>query len=612
MKKRIVAILCFALFWLVVFIIARLFFILTHTGEAAQYPLSSMAATFLHGLKLDISATGYILAIPVLLLILTVFFTGKWYGDFMKWYTYIIVVISSIIIVTDTLLYKYWGFRMDHTVFFYLKTPKEAMASATALQTTAVVMIIIAISAVFILLYRKLVYKLFFNFSPVKLKIPATLFLTLCFASLLIPVRGGVGIAPINAGTVYFSKHKLINHTAVNVVWNVGDSFFNGKPTKNPYVFFDHKKAVMLTDSLTKRPAGSVVKVINQPRPNIIILVLESFGSALIGPLGGDSLTTPNLNRYCNEGLLFTDFYASGNRTDKAMPAILNGYPAQPAQSVMKEPKKTQSLPGIVKKLSSEGYKTSFWYGGEINFANFNSFIINNGFHEVVTMDNFDPRFYNSKWGVHDHIFLNTLSDSMRNIREPFFKVVLTLSSHEPFDVPMEPVFEGNDDLTRFRNSVFYSDTAVGAFIEKARESEWWDNTLMIIIADHCRRNSDDVLVYSEDMFRIPMLWLGGALDTADVRIEKKGSQTDIALTLLNQLEINADFPFAKDLLSENSPSFAFYTFNDGFAFITDSSKYIYDNKLNNAVLSEGKDPETAAGFGKAYLQVLYEDFLGR
>jgi phosphoglycerol transferase MdoB-like AlkP superfamily enzyme len=227
-------------------------------------------------------------------------------------------------------------------------------------------------------------------------------------------------------------------------------------------------------------------------------------------------------------------------------------------------------------------------------------------------MDNFNPSDYNSKWGVHDHVFMKTLQDSMTNIKEPFFRVALTLSSHEPFEVPMDPVFQGKDDLTKFKNSVYYADKAVGSFIEWAKTTSWWKNTLVILVADHCRRNSINDLVYSPEIFRIPMLWLGGALDARGVRIEKLGSQVDITPTLLHQLDLNGEFPFAKDLLSAGSRSFAFYTFNEGFAFITDSSSVIYDQKLRGPVVKKGSDPDYAEKLGKAYLQVLFDDYLKR
>jgi phosphoglycerol transferase MdoB-like AlkP superfamily enzyme len=611
MKKRLLSLLAYILFWLVFFIFARLFFIATHFREAFQFSAGTLAATFLHGIKLDISSTSYILIFPMLLMIPGLYFNGDWFRRFLKWYTYLIILLSSVIVVADTLLYKYWGFRMDYTALQYLNTPKEAVASVTFLQILMVAFTVIMISLISIVLYNKLISRLFGGFERVRFWLPAMLLFMILFGSLIIPIRGGVGIAPINAGSVYFSDDMFINHTAINVTWNVGSSVFNKKPTSNPYQYGDLDEAKKLVDTLTVK-SGNVVKVLNSSRPNILFLVLESFGSALIGPLGGDSLTTPCLNKLVSEGVLFTNFYSSGNRTDKAMPAILNGYPAQPAVSIMKEPKKTQTLPGIVKTMNGLGYESEFWYGGEINFANFNSFVINSGFHQIITMDNFSSKYYNSKWGVHDHILIEALIDSMKTVREPFIDVVLTLSSHEPFEVPMEPVFEGNDDLTKFRNSVYYTDKTIGSFIDWAKTTDWWKNTLIILLGDHYRRNSIDVLAYSEVIFSIPMLWLGGALAVQNIKVDKYGTQVDIPLTVLHQLDLDDNYPFAKDLLSPDSKSFAFYTFNEGFAFITDSSKYFYDHKLREPVAEEGTDPESAGIMGKAYLQVLYDDFLKR
>jgi phosphoglycerol transferase MdoB-like AlkP superfamily enzyme len=200
----------------------------------------------------------------------------------------------------------------------------------------------------------------------------------------------------------------------------------------------------------------------------------------------------------------------------------------------------------------------------------------------------------------------------MERVSEPFLNVVLTLSSHEPFEIPMTPVFEGNDVVTKFRNSIYYTDKALGAFLDWASKKEWWDNTLVILLADHYRRHSSEVQAYTEDIFKIPMLWLGGAVSVRGMKVKKFGSQVDLPLTLLHQLGLDGDYPFGKDMFSEQSGSFSFYTFNEGFGFITDSSKYIYDHKLGRPVLEEGRDPEWAGRLGKAYLQVLFDDYLKR
>ncbi len=611
MKKRLTGLGFYALFWLIVFFAGRLFFILTKYKESFQFSISDLLATFSNGLQLDISAAAYVMAIPLLASIPGIWFNGDWYRRSLKWYTYFFIVASSLIVAGDTILYKYWGFRMDSTALLYLKTPGEAAASVTPLQMTFFILSVAVLSFLFILLYRRFIDRLFHGFDRIRRRIPAALLLLVLTGSLIIPVRGGFGLAPINAGTVYFSNDLFLNHTAINVVWNAGSSLFNQNPTENPYNFMDIAEAENIAGSLTAKN-GAPLKVLNNPEPNILFIILESFGNSLVGSLGGDPLTTPRLNSYSGDGILFTNFYASGNRTDKALPAILNGYPAQPATSIIKEPRKTQSLAGIVGILNDQGYKSSFWYGGDINFANFNSFLIASGFQSIITMDNFDPVNYNSKWGVHDHLLFESLKDSMKTVSEPFFSVILTLSSHEPFEVPMDPVFEGRDDLTKFRNSVYYADQAVGSFLDWAKETDWWKNTLVVLVADHCRRNSADDLVYSQEIFRIPMLWLGGALDTAGLRVEKFGSQVDIPETLLNQLGIAGDFSFGKDLLSEQSNSFAFYTFNEGFGFITDSSALIYDHKAGKSVVNEGAEPSFAEKTGKSYLQVLYNDYLKR
>jgi phosphoglycerol transferase MdoB-like AlkP superfamily enzyme len=611
MKKRFIALLFYSIFWLVFFIFARILFITFQYQTAFLNSPAELIAAFWHGSKLDISTTGYYLLIPVLFAIPGIFFSGEWYRILIRWYSYFMIVFSCIIMVSDANLYSYWGFRMDYTPMLYLKTPGEAMASVSTLKAIIFFVTIILISSFFIFSYNKLIDRLFSGFEkPVYwfAWIPAFMIL---LGSLIIPIRGGFGIAPINAGSVYFSHKMFLNHAAINAIWNVGTSAFTQKPVKNPYTFGDLSEAQALVDSLTVK-RGLPEMVLNTSRPNVMIIILESFSGYVIGELGGDSLVTPNFNRYAREGILFSNFYASGTRTDKAIPAILDGYPALPAQSIIKEPKKSQTLPNIVKMLIDQGYNSSFWYGGEINFANFNSFVIGSGFNEIITKNNFPPENYNSKWGVHDHVMFKALEDSMKNVKEPFVDVILTLSSHEPFDVPMERVIQGDGILEKYKNSVFYSDKSLGSFLDWARQTTWWKNTLIIMVADHCCRVTPDIAIYSLKAFRIPMVWTGGAVAKGGRRIEKHGSQADIPVTLAGQLGLQKGFPFGKDLLSDESAAFAFYTYNEGFGFVTDSSALAYDHKLKKPVLTEGKDPDYAGKCGKAFLQVLFNDYLKR
>jgi hypothetical protein len=168
MKKRLTALLAYAIFWLIFFATARMIFITTHLSEASRAGFSSMAATFLHGFSLDLSATAYIFLVPVLMMTAGLYFNGSWFRVFMRWYTYVLIIISSLIVIPDTLLYKYWGFRMDYSILLYLKTPKEAAASLNFLQMAGQVAGIAILSAFFIFIYKKFIFRLFGGFNREK------------------------------------------------------------------------------------------------------------------------------------------------------------------------------------------------------------------------------------------------------------------------------------------------------------------------------------------------------------------------------------------------------------------------------------------------------------
>ena len=147
MQKRLIALSYYSIFWLIFFFSARIFFIVMQFHVAFQENVGGLSGTFLHGSRLDISAIGYFLIITVLAAIPSLYFNRDWYRFFIRWYTYVLIVFSTIVIVADANLYSYWGFRMDYTPMFYLKTPGEAMASVSAFKIILFFITIILLSA---------------------------------------------------------------------------------------------------------------------------------------------------------------------------------------------------------------------------------------------------------------------------------------------------------------------------------------------------------------------------------------------------------------------------------------------------------------------------------
>ena len=527
-------------------------------------------------------------------------------------YIIILLLIIGFLLSVDIELYRHWGFRLDHTPLLYIDNPDLMMASVETLVVIKQVLILLLFSGSMFMLYRRFVAPLLKQFKPEKIYTSVVFIFLL--GSLILPVRGGFGIAPVNVGTAYFHHDVFANHAAINVYWNLGYSLSKMKSGKNPYQFFKEEKAENIFLSLFPETEKNE-NIILKPRPNIVFIVLESFTAKVIEPLGGLPHVTPHFNQLSGEGILFENIYASSDRTDKVFVSIMSGYPAQPDQSIIKLPKKTQTLPNLCRILLNDGYNTMFCYGGDADFANFRSYLSNSGFRKIISLKDFESRHNTSKWGVHDHIVFDRFFDELNKNNEPFFSVMLTLSSHEPFDVPHKSEFAGESKTELFMNSIHYTDSCLGAFFEKVRHESWFENTLFVLVADHGSIYPGNNKVFESQRFHIPMLWLGNAIHTKPAKIDKYGSQFDLATTLLNQLGYeHNEFKFGKNLLSENSPSYSFFVFNNGFGFLSDSASVAFDNRAKLTVFQEGSEKNVKENLekGKALLQVTFEDFLRR
>lgn len=583
--------------------VIRLFFVIYNIRLTSGLDFGTVLGTFGHGLKLDLSMGGYLVGVMLLVMMLTFWCKGHVTAAIANPVAICFIVIFSLIGICDCELYRNWGFRMDCTVLAYLKTPKEAAAS-TPIWLTALFMVWIAAFAWgCIKIYIKLIGKPLRQLEPARwYTLPVLMFVS---ALCVIPIRGGVGIAPIRTGTVYFSSHPYANHAAVNVQWNFCNSlrYINNARTPN---FMPQAKADSLTAQMLKS-GNERVNLLKTNRPNILIMVMESFTAKAVGCVGGMLGVTPNLDSLARTGVLFSNCYANGDRSDKGLICILSGYPAQPTTSIVKLTEKAQKLPHLSHKLHTEGYQSSFYYGGDIDFANLKSYFITGNYGRMVTMDEFSRRDMNSKWGAHDHVVLDRWHSDICAMQPPFFSALFTLSSHEPFEVPHTSQFKGSDEESLFLNSVHYTDSCIGDFVRRASAEPWWDSTLIILIADHGSRHPGNSPIHVPEKFHIPMIWLGGALDTTGIIVDKYMNQCDLPLLLCNQLEVDGgDFTFSKDVLT-GSPEFAIYAYNNGYGFVTENEQFTYD--LESSKLSDSEVCDSIVMQSQAFLQTLLHDF---
>lgn len=608
MSKRLIFLLAVFALWLPVFAIQKPLFMLYHALENSS-SLTDYLQVILHGVLLDCTISGYLTVIPLLCVLVSIWQPGTVYKKILKGYFLIIAILVAAIYAVDVALYGYWGFRLDATLFFYLQSPKDAMASVP-LKTFALQLVMFAAYAwVIYWLFKRLIIPLFPS-TPVHRRLGGTIGILLVGGILFIPIRGGITTSTANVGMVYFSKNQFLNHAAINPTFSLIASMSKQQDFAAQFNFFPEEERqeryatlTQYNDSLTNN--AEKIKLLTTDRPNILIILLESFTANAIEAVGGEAGITPNLNKLSKEGITFTNMYANSFRTDRGLVAVLNGYLAQPTTSIMKYPAKSQTLPSIAKSLSEQGYTADMLYGGDINFTNMQSYFFGSGYSKITADRDFPLSSRLSKWGANDDITFSHLYESIRERDEktPWLSTFLTLSSHEPFEVP----FHHLEDP--YLNSVAFTDSCIGSFVDKLKEQPVWKNTLIVLISDHGYRYPSPMLDYEPRRFHIPMIWLGGAVKEPAI-IDIYANQTDLAATLLSQLNLPHDqFTFSRDILDAGYPKYSFYTFSNGFGFIDSTGVSVYDNESNRPLLEEpSTDSQTRLDKGKVLLQTLYDD----
>src|SRR5690606_1630627 len=154
----------------------------------------------------------------------------------------------------------------------------------------------------------------------------------------------------------------------------------------------------------------STLMILKTDKPNIVLVIMESFTADVVAELGGEPNVTPHFSNLIKDGLLFDHIYSSSDRTDKGLVAILSAFPSQGPRSIIKENDKQEKLPSISKELSKSGYFTSFFYGGYTEFANFKSYLLSHQFKTLIDASSIKSKDLTSKWGAYDEVaFQNQL-----------------------------------------------------------------------------------------------------------------------------------------------------------------------------------------------------------
>ena len=585
------------LFWILFFEVQKPLFMIVDLKQMGELAWQDWFLVLWHAFPLDLSVASYITFVMGLVLVCHQLHPSKIWARVADVYTGLVLFAVLLIYIVDVGVFPYWGFHVDQSIFIYLSSPQEVLANAAWWIWLAAFMGILIGWCGCFSIYRYLLRE--WEKEPVSERWPVrigyAMWMLLLTGLLFLPIRGSVTTSTMNTGRVYFSDKQMLNQAAINPVFNLIESMSVPQFDTRHYTYMTSREAKALVNDLLPQHTDSLTeKVLTCERPDIVFFILESFSQNAWEAM-------PNLRRMANEGIYFSHAIASSYRTDRGLVAVLSGFPGQPTSSLMVVPNKTQHLPQLGKSLKDEGYALKFWYGGDEDFTSMRSYLIDGGFIERVSDHSFPVSKRLSKWGVPDHVLFPIAADEIahRHDTMPHLDVILSLSSHEPFEVPTT-----NRYNNRYLNSIAYADSCLGAFVDTLRQSPAWDKTLLVFVADHGYPYPATVQNHEPLRYAIPIVWAGGAAN-GHREIKTLCSQIDIVPTLLAQMDIDhSDYIFGKDILSGTSAPFAFYSFNDGFALLTEQDTIVVDAKANRCIIGENKETEQHA---RAFVQCVME-----
>lgn len=581
-----------------------LFLIYNNGFGGTTLMLHDIVDIYSHGLAIDFATTGYLMIVPVLLVGLHWCFPKFHLHKSLKAYAVGLAILLPVGILADASLYEFWEFKLDRMVFFYLNDPKNAFASVSQgyLFIRFFAWVVLGFFTYFLLIcpLRRWHLDCDIKVSP--------LFRALVFilvGGVLFGVIRGIRIWPNTPGRVFYSNVTYFNHAALNPIFNLLYSLNKEEDDYKQFDAFEEVTRAALYKGLFPTKADSTEILINTRQPNVLLVVLEGFGSCFIEGLGGMSKVGVKINKLLSESIVFSNCYCGSFRTDRGIVCAVSGYLGQPTTSIMRFAHKIKNLPGLPKTLKKYGYSTQGLYGGDLSFFNMSEYFITSGHDKLVTGNDFPASDNTTKWGVPDHVTFDWLYQDIvkrhENKAEPWYTTFLTISSHNPFDVPYHRL--ENEKYNAFA----YTDSCFADFIGRVKQTSAWENLLVIVVADH-GFNWEEIA--SPKFPFVPFLMMGGAINEPR-RIETLMSQTDLPATILGQLGLpHDDFVFSRDVMGDSYRyPFAFNTFSNGFNFRDSTGCTVYDNTARKAIYGANERREQ---LGKVILQTLYHDMRNR
>ncbi len=599
--------------WMLFFQVCRLIFLLWNREEITEGGFNNFISPFYHGLYMDLSMSSYMMILPWLFYSISLFTEKEIFLKISRWITFILLVLVSLLTIAELPVYDEWHTKLTYKAIWFLGNPSEVFNTASGKQLFYGTLSIAFVSAAGILIFKLLVPK---NLNPRRKPwLQSILFFLLTPGLIFTGMRGGYFQIPIQVSDAYYSKQNILNLSAVNSTFNLFSNWIENSHAGEPYHFLPDQTAKEIFAKMQAVEKDTTIHILTTTKPNVVLVVLESWSADLVKSCGGYDSLTPHFEQLIKDGILFTNCYASGSLSDQGMAAVFSSFPAQPKTSVITQPNKYIHIPCLNSSFKKAGYATSFMFGGQLSYGNIRSYMYYNGFDKIIEGKDFDGSIHQGSLGVADQYLFDRQTKELAHEKEPFFAAMFTLSSHGPFDFPMKEVFHWGEKEKPYINSVYYSDRCIYEFIEAAKKTSWYKNTLFVFVSDHSH-NSPKNWAFNQPEYRhIPMLFFGEVIkpEYRGMKYDSVASQTDLSSTLLHQLDLeSSQFTYSKNLFNPFTKKYAYYAFDEGFGIVKPEGNLVWHVKENKTEFVKANSPDAELEMkkeGQAFLQYLMGEY---
>ena len=552
-----------------------------------------IAEILLQGIRVDVIQLCLITLIPLLLapILATQRLFKIWQKFTYLWVTIAIVLLMFLEAATPGFIGEY-DVRPNRIFVEYLKYPNEVFSMLWRGFKLDILAGVGSIVVAIWLMHRFM--RPWLKMQPSWSNKKIWLIWPLIFVLTAGGIRSSLGHRPANPALFAITADSMVNSLVLNSGYSVTYATYNllnetkssdiyGKMPREEIFKLTGAKEADIPTLTTLNPSQKREKPLN-----LVIILQESLGATFVESLGGVPVT-PNIERLKDQGIWFEQLYATGTRSVRGIEAVTAGFAPTPADSTVKLSKSQKNFFTLAALLEKRGYLTEFIYGGESHFDNMRSFFTGNGFNHIVEQKDYKDPVFVSSWGVSDEDLLNKTHEQLlahHKAGKPFFTLAFSSSNHAPFEFPDGRIKLYEQPKATDNNAVKYADYAIGEFFKKAQQSEYWKDTVFLIVADHDIRVRGNSLVPIE-RFHIPGLILGA--DIKPLRYTGLASQIDLPVTLLSLMGINAQHPMTgRDLSSipPNTAGRAMMQYNANFGWMEESES---GNQV--VVLRSGKAP---------------------